>query len=185
MKKTLVIALVVAVGVSAAFASTIKIPWFVDAAPAGCGFPPSSGILGLCYLSSSSSEVLECSIEYFNEAGESLGPAEGENTFTIQPLSTVAFRPVIRDPNPTAIAAGAAPNTADGGYENGDGGQEGPQGVLVPKLPNGYSLSNPTGAKPNGSLTVYYEGEGLLSGQYTLIGGPGFDNVGMMHLLPD
>ena len=124
MKKFLMITLMIAVGVSFAFASSIKVPWFVDSALPGTGNPPSSKVLGLVYLASNDEgpDPLVAEIKYFNAEGIEVGYDTGRfdsNTFTIDPLATVAFRPVQYDVGGQESEAGASipdRNTADGSF---------------------------------------------------------------------
>jgi len=144
MKKFALIALILTVGVTCAFAATLKVPWFVDNAAVGSGIPPSGGSDGffptvsLVYLSSSSASVLNCTIEYYDESGTSLGPDAPANTFSINPFATVAFRPVrsdLADTNTNPL------------------GQEGAAGNAIPDRPT-------TDGKKNGSLLITYPGAG-------------------------
>ena len=142
MKKFLMIALVVAVGVSFAFASSLKVPWFVDNAGPATGDPPSKGQMGIVTLTSNSDDVVVCEIAYYNAGGTEVGydtARSDSNTFTIAPLSSLAFRPVQLDPG-------------------SEGGQEGPQGVLVPDR-------NTSDNKKNGSCVIRWVGSpGLVQG---------------------
>jgi len=145
MKKFALIALILTVGVGISFAATLKVPWFVDNAAQGAGIPPTGGNNGflptitLVYLSSSSDSVLNCTIEYFDQDGNPLGPEAPDNSFQIQPFATTAFRPVLSDlvdpvNNPT--------------------GQESAAGNAVPDRPRDVDT------KKNGSLVITYEGDG-------------------------
>ena len=144
MKKLTIIAVVLAVGVTAGFASSLKVPWFVDTAPAANGVPGEAmGVTGLVTLTSNLDAPVTCAIAYYNAEGNLLGPFNPNNTFTIAPLSSLAFRPVADDPGTVA------------------GGQEGAQGVLVPNRPRSPDTSTAipgTGGiidkKKNGSLVV-------------------------------
>ena len=168
MKKLTIIAVVLAMGVTVGFASSLKVPWFVDNAPEAAGIPSSTPdrVTGLITLSSNRTDVLVCSITYYNADGSNLGPAAPNNTFTIDPLSSLAFRPVQNDPDATA-----------GGIA---GGQEGAQGVLVPDRPRDVDT------KKNGSCVVEWVGDGTdVQGQVayfqTASGGL---TMSYAHLLP-
>ena len=164
MKKIAIFALVCAVGVSMAFASSIKVPWFVDNAPAPTtGLPPSAGIATIVYLTSNSDSVVDCTIAYYTAAGVFVGPADDgvSNTFSIAPRSSLAFRPVQSD------------SSANGGQENEA------SGWLVPDRPL-------TGAgndgKKNGSCVIEWTGgSSLVQGQVTSWDSKQF---GYAHLLP-
>lgn len=155
MKKFALIALVMTVGVTCAFAASLKVPWFVDNAAANTGVPPAGGSDGfpvtttIVYLSSSSSSELICSISYYSAEGVFLGPPQNgiDNTFAIDPFATVAFRPVADDP------AGVGTEL----------GQENPaSGALIPNRPRDVDT------KKNGSLVIEYPGTGSeLGGQVT------------------
>ena len=169
MKKFLMIALMIAVGVSFAFASSLKVPWFVDSAAPASGNPPAAKVLGLVTLTSNSDEVVVAEINYFNAGGTNVGfvsrnPDNSSNTFTIAALSSVAFRPVQIDPGT-------------------EGGQEGPQGVLI-------ADRNTSDGKFNGSCVIkWVGGSGLVQGQVVYVKTSGNTNgqqevVSYAHLLP-
>ena len=140
MKKLGIFAVLAVFGVGA-FAASVGVPWYVDNASIGARIPQKNFIgtkrgvvTGIVSLKSNRTDTLECSITYYNSAGADLGPAYPNNTFTIAPLSALAFRPNAVDP-------GSSP-----------GGQEGPQGVLVPDNPAGTTLGQ------NGSLVISWVG---------------------------
>lgn len=158
MKKFMLVALLLAVGVSFAFASSVKVPWFVDTRTANVGNPPTNGsFLGLVYVTSNSDSDLTCSIKYYNAAGQEVatsaaaqylaGPypngyagdayASDANTFKIPALASIAFRPVADD-DPTTTS----------------GLQEGGVGRLVPN--RGLTLIDGVTAdtRANGSLVI-------------------------------
>lgn len=128
MKKVMLVALMVVASV--AFASSLSIPYFVDNAPAGSKFPPNTGAnatsLGqtcVVYLHNNQNSVVTCSIDYFNQDGTPAAyPAGVSNTFTLPPLATIPFRPVMSDP---AQSIGGIP-----------GGLEFAEGMLIPNKPN-------------------------------------------------
>ncbi len=194
MKKLLVVALIVAIGVSAGYASSMKVPWFVDLAPAGAGYPPSQSdlaYLGLVYLTSNADSDLVCSITYYNESGEELPRLDGDggNTFVIPARSTVAFRPATEDPNPQAIADPSY--TPHSSIPADNNGQESVVGVKIPDLPgiheeNATNPDLPWGRhKPNGSLVVeWVGGPGDLQGQYTQVANLPQGMLSYAHLLP-
>ena len=160
MKKIAIFALVCAVGVSMAFASSIKVPWFVDNAPAPAGgLPPSGGIATIVYLTSNSDTVVECTIAYYTADGTFIGPADDgvSNTFSIAPRSSLAFRPVAADTSQENELAG----------------------FLVPDRP----ITGPgNDGKKNGSLVVEWTGASdLIQGQVTSWNSQQF---GYAHLLP-
>lgn len=151
MKKFALIALVLTVGVTCAFAASLKVPWFVDNAPPAAGIPPTSGTTTLVYLSNNTNSQVVCSIRYFSAGGADLGP-NTNNTFSIDPNATVAFRPVANDPS-----------TANGGQENPASGN------LVPDRPRDVDTAK------NGSLVVTFPGvNGTLGGQVTAYSSLGF-----------
>lgn len=158
MKKFMVVALLLAVGVSFAFASSTKVPWFVDAGAANGGNPPANGTtLSLIYLTSNSDTDLTCSIKYYNAAGQEVatsaaaqylaGPypngyagdayASDANTFKIPALASIAFRPCADD-DPT----------------NSTGLQEGGVGRLIPNRGTTLIDGVTPDPKKNGSLVV-------------------------------
>jgi len=153
MKKLAILAVALTVGVGVAFASSLSVPWFVDNAPQYNGIPgKKAGVTGIVTLKSNRTDTVVCSITYVNQDGVVLGPFPPNNTFTIAPLSALAFRPVEHDPDPTA---GGQP-----------GGQEGSQGVVVPDRPRSPDSVTPipgtspptVDLKKNGSITVSWTG---------------------------
>ena len=130
MKKLSILGLVVLFGASVAVASSLAVPWFVDSTKTGEGIPQATnGVTEIITLHNNTNALMVCSIEYFNGAGDSMGPAAPDNTFTVAPNSSLAFRPVADDPGPAIDPANA-------------GGQEGAQGVLVPNRPMPDSKNN-------------------------------------------
>ncbi len=157
MKKTSMV-LIMLVG-SIAFASSLSIPWYVDTAPVGTNLPPEeSGGLALIYLKSTVDRVLTCEIAYYNSAGQKVGPfAPAVNTFTIQPMSALGFRPVADDP--------AAGLTSPWGHTGTNKGQEGIQAMKVPNRPfspdTSTAIPNSGGiidVRKNGSITISWTG---------------------------
>ena len=167
MKKLTIIAVVVAMGVTAGFASSLKVPWFVDNAPVADGIPGTSGrVTGLITLSSNRSDTLVCAITYYNQAGDNLGPAAPDNTFTIAPMSSLAFRPVQYDPD--ANSGGVA------------GGQEGAQGVAVPDRPRDVDTK-----KNGGCVVEWVGGPSDVQGQVAYYqSDAGGQTMSYAHLLP-
>ncbi len=171
---------------SIAFASSLSIPWYVDNAPTDNGLPPSKdGGLSLIYLKSTVNRVLTCEIAYYNEGGAFLGPQAPNNTFTIQPLAALGFRPVADDPILGLTGLTGAAGTA--------GGQEGAAGVLVPNRPRsvgGAAIPGTTviDTKKNGSITISWSGVGAeatdLQGSQMAWAKGGTTVVSFSHLLP-
>ncbi|MBX3179495.1 MAG: hypothetical protein KF886_19235 [Candidatus Hydrogenedentes bacterium] len=154
MRKLGVLALMLVVGTSLAFAGSISIPWFVDNAPVANFIPGvSSGVTGIVYLKSNVGTPLTCEIEYFSQSGVPLGPANNatladtSNSFTIPPFAAVAFRPATHDPDTTP------------------GGQESTLAITVPDRPaTGVNsvLAQPgqdNDGKRNGSITISWTGD--------------------------
>jgi len=139
MKKLSLVVVALLIGAGIAYASSISIPWFVDNADPGAGWPPSARNTTLIYLKSNVDEVVTCEITYFSEDGVNLGPEFPANTFTINPKSAVAFRPVATDPI----------GTLPGGTTLG---VEGSQGVAVPNRPTAVD------PKKNGSASISWVG---------------------------
>jgi len=137
MKKFMLVALLLAVGVSFAFASSLKVPWFVDNADATSGQPPALGAVGVIFLASNSAEDLTCYIQYYNQDGVEVGsvaagvPGASATTFSIPALASIAFRPVADD---------------------SAGNVEGAAGRLVPN--RGTNEATP---KKNGSCKISWE----------------------------
>jgi len=99
--------------------SSLVLPYFDDSNPAGAGFPAlsSSGVTSIVMVRNHGEDVVVCGIEYWEPDGTAVGPYAPYNSFTIDPKSTLAFRPVAYDPAGTP------------------GGQESGQGVWVPNKP--------------------------------------------------
>ena len=161
MKKVLVVSVLVLVGASIAFASSMSVPFFADFAAVDGGTPPPAGQVALIYLKSNVPDIVTCEIMYYNSAGQELGPFPPDNTFTIQPFSGLAFRPVAMDPDfETTYDPGTG---AVGPYP---GGFEGSQGVAVPDRPRSVDASTPIpGTNPpvidmrkNGACTISWTG---------------------------
>jgi hypothetical protein len=159
MKKLSIIAITLMIGTSVVFASTIAVPWFVDNGPTASGSPAATdGTMTLITLKNTMGTTAECTITYYNAGGDELGPAalDGANTFSIAPLSSLAFRPVKFDPGNSVPVVGVP------------GGQEGTQGRLVPDRPMDYVLEEAVegeggsdvviDTKKNGSATIYWDG---------------------------
>ena len=89
MKKFIVMALLVAVS-AGAFASSLAVPWFYDAAPDGAGYPPSEGSATYVALKNNTDEALTCQILYYEPDGTE---QDAVNTFAIAPSAAISFRP--------------------------------------------------------------------------------------------
>ena len=177
MKKLSIIAITLMIGTSVVFASSMAVPWFVDNGPTASGSPAASdGTVTLITLKNTLGTTVDCTITYYNAAGDDLGPANDaiSNTFAIAPLSSLAFRPVQYDPGNSVPTHGVA------------NGQEGSQGYLVPDRPRDVDT------KKNGSATIRWEGPpSQVQGQVSFqqIGTPtGSNGTRVMqawgHLLP-
>ena len=147
MKRLSLFAILLVVGAGVSFAITIGVPWFVDTADPGSGYPPSAGTMSVIYLHNNTASIKTCQIEYFSGTGIDLNDEPGREgggggTFNIAANATIAFRPVKFDP--TVAAGGIA------------GGQEDAAGILVPDRPRfGTGDTN----KQNGSCVIRYFGE--------------------------
>lgn len=144
MKKLGLVMSVMVVLAGLAYASSLAIPWFADNAPPDVGWPPKADLpraqsVTLIYLKNNTDDVLTAEITYFSETGENLGPEFPDNTFSISPKASVAFRPVAIDPI----------GTLEGGKL---GGLEGAEGVAVPDRPRDEDT------KKNGSATISWVG---------------------------
>ncbi len=146
MKKLAMIAVVLMVGAGFAYASSLSVPWFVDKPTlVNAGFPPTSkGVSGIVYLHNNLSTDITCSISYYTQSGDAIGPDAPNNTFTIVAKATLAFRPVANDPAGTATPAG----------------QEDPaSGALVPNRPLTTTATHPVNdGKMNGSAVIEWVG---------------------------
>lgn len=158
MKKLTFAAVMLMVGATVAVASSLGVPWFVDGAPERNAIPGlADGVTGIIYLKSNVPTTLVCSIDYYNQAGDELGPFAPYNTFSINPNSALAFRPVATDPD------GQTPYPywdSRFGTNGGAGGQEGGQGVKVPNRPLTVVVpsTNQVDTKKNGSLVISWVG---------------------------
>lgn len=150
MKKTLVVIVAMVMG-GVAFASTLSVPWFVDTGPTANKLPPvSKSVVGLIYLHNNKAERITCSIAYYTQGGNYVGPDAPFNTFTIAPQASIAFRPVAYDPD-----------SIGGGQEATDAG------LLVPDRPLSTTIPGNDG-KANGSLVVTWLGAATdVQGVYT------------------
>ena len=167
MKKYSVAIVILAVCVGFAFASSVKVPWYVDTSPAEGGNPPrDNGVIGLVTLTSNADEIVTCQISYYSAAGVDVGiaPQYASNTFEIAPLSSLAFRPVMEDPDATCDPPGA--------------GQEGQQAVLVPDR-------NTSDGQKNGSIVIEWDGDpDLIQGNVSFVKQKNGLVVSYQHLLP-
>ncbi|MCX8063885.1 MAG: hypothetical protein N3G21_01775 [Candidatus Hydrogenedentes bacterium] len=174
MRKISFAVMVVAVGTGIALASSLAIPWFADTAPPAAGLPHKApnlqGATNLVYLKSNVDTTLVCSIEYYNGAGQWLGPPAPYNTFTIAPKSALAFRPCVVDPGPAAGSGSfvkldpATGNPVTVNYTGAAGGQEGSQAVKVPDRPRSPDANTPIAwagvvdTATNGSAVISWVG---------------------------
>lgn len=134
MKKLGILALT-AVFCASVYASSLAIPWFSDNAPAANKIPGvNNGTTALIILKNNRTDSVECSIAYYSAEGLSLGPNAPDNTFSIDPLASISFRPCIADPSSTP------------------GGQESNAAVAVPDRPQDVDT------KKNGSATISWVG---------------------------
>lgn len=145
MKKLIVVTLMLSIA-GMAFASSLAIPWFVDqASKVATRVPPQEpAALGFIYLKNNTASELPCTIEYFTQSGQSVGPPAPGNSFVIQPKASIAFRPCASDPD--SITGGQEAVTA---------------GWLVPDRPPwGNSSAYPAEDPPkiNGSAVITWLG---------------------------
>jgi hypothetical protein len=178
LKKYLVSALAVTLGTSMAFAASLGVPFFVDNAEPAADIPHKASVIGtnnrvttLITLRSNVATTLTCSIQYYDVEGSLLGPFGAGSTFTIAPKSSLAFRPVAHDPG------------RDGSNVVIPGGQEGPQGVLVPNRPT-------SDGKKNGSCIITWTGaatdvQGYMAYLQTSRSNGETLTMSYAHLLPD
>ena len=166
MKRLAVVAVMLMVGASIAFASSLACPWYVDNAPINVGTsPPANNTQTLVYLKNNKSSVIECSIAYYSQSGMFLGPLDPKlATFRINPNAAVIFRPVVKD---NAVA---------------QGGQEDDEGAKVPDRPRDVET------KKNGTFTVRFQGaptdlQGAVTG-YTTPTTAGAQSTTFAFLLP-
>lgn len=172
MKKLTIATILMVVGAAIAFGSSLGVPWFADNAPERNEIPGiSTGYTALVTLKSNVAHTLTCTILYFNQGGVALGPWAPNNTFTIAPQSSLAFRPVATDPD------GGTIDPRTGEFPTAFGGQEGNQAVLVPNRPrsanstevlldaNGDPIANPyadnqplVDMKKNGGIQISWDG---------------------------
>ncbi len=118
--------------------SAIGVPWYVDSSGAATRLPPrDGGTSTLVFLHNNRPDQIVCLIEYYTQEGVYIGPMSSR-TFTIEPNSSVGFRPVADDPD-TVV-----------------GGQEAAQGRAVPNRPTGTANGNDN--KKNGSFVVRWIG---------------------------
>jgi hypothetical protein len=182
MKKLSILAIMLIGG--GAFAASIAIPWFADNANPGTSSPPTiDGGVTIIYLKNNVNAVMTCEITYYNEGGDTLGPFFPANTFTIQPNSALAFRPVQLDANTTTGIPGVTGST---------GGLEGKQGYLVPNRPRSANstttIPGTTGvidSKKNGSCSIKFTGAATdIQGALQAWAKSGTTIVCYGHLLP-
>jgi hypothetical protein len=110
MKKLSVVAVALIAVAGIAVASSLSVPWFVDQAPAGVGYPPTQGTAGYIQLKNNTEDDIVGEIVYFNGEGRNLGVEYPDNTFVLPALSTVAFRPVRYDESQESAVARLVPD---------------------------------------------------------------------------
>lgn len=201
MKKLLMSAGLLTLGTTMAVASSLAIPWFVDTAPERNKVPGvADGVTGIVTIKSNRTDALTVTIEYYNQGGYFLGPLPTDpsgNTFSIAPLSSLAFRPYQADPDRTATYPAWDPRSTldndgagpDGiGRPSAGGGQEGSQGVAVPDRPRTTVTPDSGGladSKPNGSITLRWQGGAQdVQGQVAYFQTAGDLTMSYAHLLP-
>ena len=110
MKKVLVVALMLGAGL--AYASSLGVPWFVDNAATGTGpIPAAEGDLGVVFIHNNDTADLTLTILYYTQNGAFIGPDPPNDTFVINALSSLAFRPVKSDyPSVESATAEAIPD---------------------------------------------------------------------------
>lgn len=158
MKKYAIAAIVMAIGVSGAFAASIGIPLFIDNAARFAGVPSTAGngVTGIVTLKNMTNADITCTIQYYNLAGDLLGPFGANATFGIKANSSLGFRPVVEDPSLGV--------TGPTGVVGALGGQEGAQGVLVPDRPRSVDSTtvipgtSVVDLARNGSITISWTG---------------------------
>jgi hypothetical protein len=166
MKKLSVITIAVLLGAGFAFASSLSVPWFVDQPTTGAGWPATFAKTTECliFLHNNQTGVMTATIDYYSQDGillPQIPPAT--NTFTINPLCTVAFRPVASD-------------NVDGS-SNPNGQENALTGGMIPNRPMRSDIDPVGGAKKNGSLVITWVGkptdlQGIL-GQSSCLDNPG------------
>ncbi len=124
MRRALVLGLVCVLGTGGAIAATLTVPFFLDTAAAGQGFPHANGIMFFIGVKNTTGSAITVTVNYFHSDGTSTnGP--GQATFTINPGQGFSFRPVVVDSSVepaflgtlrrSTIAAGSATLTWPGG----------------------------------------------------------------------
>jgi hypothetical protein len=176
MKKLSIVAVALVALAGIAYASSLGVPWFVDNAPAGSGYPPSSGTLGLVYLKNNTDADLTCTILYVNSTGDILGPFSPDNEFLVPKYATVGFRPVLNDlggqESATAAAVPDRPRSSDFGG--------GPIPGSIAADGSGEVIDD----KKNGSIVISWTGGPAdVQGMNLTVGGTN-GGLSYAHLLP-
>ena len=188
MKKFLMVSMLLVLGVSVAFGSSMKVPWFVDWDTANMNNPPNAGTtVGIITVTSNSDETVTAAIEYYNRFGLRMNVSQpanrpnataiaalpstdpNVNTFIIAPKASILFRPV-GDDDPTA-----SPRIEGGAGNN------------VPNRGSTYygTTDVDDGTMLNGSAVISWAGEStLLQGAYQMTKNLGGSIVAWGHLLP-
>jgi hypothetical protein len=146
--------------------SLVNVPWYVDNSGPAQFVPPQNGrTTTFVYLNNAQVEPLDCYIEYYTQDGVFVGPFD-DNTFSVPPLASIAFRPVADDPSSVP------------------GGQEAPLGQAVPNRPGGTENGND--GKDNGSIVIRFAGAPeVLTGQVRVYsGGGGYGAYSTAYSLP-
>jgi len=117
MRIFVVVGVLAVLGVSAAFAGSLFVPWFLDDGSTGTqGIPTAAGTsCAFITITNTTGAPVSCSVFYRTPDGSDVTPAS--NTFTLNAYSAVSWRPAVED--------------------SGAGGSEGPASVLVPNMASG------------------------------------------------
>jgi len=116
MKKAAIVALFVAVAMGGAYAASLAVPFFADAAGAWnsstnapSGTTGSAGFIG---IKNTTGSQLTVTVRYFNPGGTEISPTA--NTFVLVPQQGVSFRPASTDSGSEGTSAWALINQTSG-----------------------------------------------------------------------
>ena len=113
MKKILVVATIMALGVGTAFGSSLSVPWFLDRAPNDGTFPPSSLEGSWITITNNTDEDIVAEIEYVDSTDFAIF-IPSPNTFILPKRTSYSFRPVGDDAG-TEGGSSVVPNMTSGG----------------------------------------------------------------------
>lgn len=115
MKRAAAIALVLLMGTGAALAASLNVPFFLDNAATGQGFPHATGIMFFVAIKNTTGAPIVVTVNYFDPNGNAINDA-GRTTQYLIGGQGVSFRPRFDDPSvEPPVVAGLRRATSNAG----------------------------------------------------------------------